>query len=59
MNCGSALPMLGGVGFPDLGDTLGQHQGFRFGLQGRGAGSHEELYQPQDVFFTLGVMAWL
>jgi putative phosphonoacetaldehyde dehydrogenase len=39
-----------GAGLPAGAHALRRHQGLRPGLQGRRAGSHQELHQPQDLF---------
>jgi acyl-CoA reductase-like NAD-dependent aldehyde dehydrogenase len=39
-----------GAGLPSGNDAIRRHQGLRLGLQGRRAGSHEELLQYQDLF---------
>ncbi len=41
---------LGGARLPPGTDAFWRHQGFRPRVQGRGAGSHEELHQHQDLF---------
>ncbi len=41
---------VGSARLPARTHALRRHQGFRPGLQGRGAGSHQELHQHEDLF---------